>query len=137
MTTARDLQDLHRITRARYDQRQQSFAKVLAEETHLRNELARLDDMHRDTQAPDPTPMRAIGADIMWQGWVGRARTDMNLRLARVLSVKERHLLEVRRAYGKVLVVEELQSRMLQEHRNNRDDASLAQAIALALQPQR
>jgi hypothetical protein len=135
MTTARDLQDLHRITRARYNQRQQGFAKVLAEETHLRSELARLDDMHRDAQTTDPTPMRAIGADIMWQGWVGRARTDLNLRLARVLSVKERHLLEVRRAYGKVLVVEELQSRMQQQHRKTRDDASLAQAISVALHP--
>lgn len=136
MSVARDLRDLHQITRARYEQRQQSFAKIVAEETYLRTELARLDAMNAQTHAPpeDATSMRAIGADVIWQGWLGRARTTLNLRLARVLAVKEHHLLEVRRAYGKVLVVEELQTQHTAEARKMQSDAAFNQAITLALQ---
>lgn len=45
---------------------------------------------------------------MIWQGWLGRTRTDLNMKLARVLAVKAHHQTKVRKAYGKVLVLDEL-----------------------------
>ena len=136
MTRQRDLHDLKQITRAHYDQHQQRFSKIVAQENALRGELARLDEMNRNTQPPEPavTEMRAIGADVIWQGWLGRAKTSLNLQLARVLAVKERHLIEVRRAFGKVLVVEDLSKQFRAENRKLLGEKVLSDAITQAVQ---
>ncbi|MGB3245613.1 MAG: hypothetical protein WBB25_13845 [Sulfitobacter sp.] len=135
MSRERDLDDLLQITRARYQHRQQSFAKVIAEESRLRNELTRLDEMNRSTETPQTaqTEMRAIGADVIWLAWLGRAKSALNSQLARVLAVKENHLSEVRRAYGKVLVVEELQSKLMAEQRKTRREKALSDAVTQAV----
>lgn len=139
MTNANDLAALHQITRARYEQRRQSFAKLVAEETALRAELARLDGMNHIPSSSQgaPAQMHSIGADVLWRGWLGRTKTALNMRLARVLAVKEGHLMEVRRAYGKVLVIEELQQNLSDKTRKTRQDAQLAQAIDATLQGSR
>ncbi len=135
MTDAQNLAMLHQITQARYEQRQQSFAKLVAEESQLRAELVRLDSMNRATAMPEDATdqMHSIGADVLWRGWLGRSKTAVNMQLARVLAVKESHLLEVRRAYGKVLVVQELQQNLDRDTRKRRQDAELVRAISLSL----
>ncbi len=126
-----DLNALAAITEARYAQQQQRFAKLLAEEERIRTELSRLEEMDRSARASDAQaiPMRTIGADVIWQGWIGRSRTALNMALARVLAVKEHHLSEVRRAYGKVLVVKEIRDQHITERRKKHDAAALSRAI--------
>ena len=98
-----ELEQMEAITEARYQQQQQGFQRVLAEEN-------RLDEHLRETRitSHDDTRIRAIGADVIWQAWAGRRKTELNMKLARVLAMKEHHLAQVRRAYGKLLVSREL-----------------------------
>ncbi len=124
-----DLDTLQEITRAQYDRQRQSFQKILAEETALRDELARLDALNAQARADTDQTQRALGADLMWQGWVGRAKTQLNMKLARVLAVKEHHQIMVRKAYGKVLVVEELQTDAKKQKNQRTAKRALDQAI--------
>lgn len=135
MTTSNDLAVLRTITQAKYDQQQLSFQKLIAEENRLREELEKLDRAARVARAePDgTTEMRAIGADIVWQGWLARSKTQLNLKLAQVLALKLHHLDQVKQAYGKVLVVQELQASTAKEVRRKAADTALARAIDHAL----
>lgn len=135
MTTPNDLEVLLTITQAKYDQQQLSFQKLVAEENRLREELAKLDRAARDARAEPggTTEMRAIGADIIWQGWVARSKTQLNLKLAQVLALKLHHLEQVKQAYGKVLVVHELLARTTKDIGHKAADAALARAIDYTL----
>lgn len=125
----KDLVDLAMVTRAGYDREHHKLQKVLAEETGLRAELARLGEMDRKARIDTDETLRAIGADIIWQGWVGRAKTQLNMKLARVLAVKEHHQTLVRRAYGKVLVADELLAKAQGDKKQRLAKQALLQAI--------
>ena len=136
MTKERDLEDLQQITQAHYEKCQQSFAKIVTQENKLREELARLDALNRSARPPEPTltHRNAIGADVIWQGWLGRAKTALNLKLAQVLATKEYHLIQVRRAYGKVLVLQEMQQKQRNIARKFESEKLLGEAIVQAIQ---
>jgi hypothetical protein len=110
MSELSDLRQLEGIVQARYQHQQQSFGRLVAEENRLRDELARLDRFMAETRRMprDESEMRAIGADLVWQSWLGRSKAQLNTKLAQVLAIKEQHLKQVRVAYGKLLVVQEL-----------------------------
>jgi hypothetical protein len=131
MTTLTELKDMLAITEAKYDQQQQSFQKLVFEENRLRGELIRLDIAARQAEAEPvgKSEMRAIGADIIWQGWVAKSKTQLNLKLAQVLALKLHHLAQVKQAYGKVLVVRELLGQAHKEASAKIANAALAQAI--------
>ncbi|MGJ8617925.1 MAG: hypothetical protein ACSHWS_13880 [Sulfitobacter sp.] len=130
MNTVAELTALLKITQAKYDQQQQSFQKLVAEENRLRRELARLDTAVKRSQSEPEgeTEMRAIGADIIWQGWVAQSRTQLNLKLAQVLALKLHNLVQVKQAYGKVLVIQELQEKATVRAAAKRTNAALALA---------
>lgn len=135
MTVLADLQKLQMATQIAYQQRQHRFQTVLAEELRLRQEIQRLDGL--DQQAREQflhnQNMRAIGADVLWLGWVGRSKTAVNLELARVLAVKEHHLSEVRKAYGKRLVAEQLLDQHEKEKRQTAAKRDLDRIIEISL----
>lgn len=130
-----DLKQLEAIVQARYQQQQQSLQRLLAEENRLRGELARLDDHLRNTRdhSEEGIPLRAIGADIIWQRWVGQRKSDLNTQLAKVLAIKEHHLVQVRTAYGKLLVVQELIEKEQRSTRKSKAEDQLARAIDQSL----
>lgn len=135
MKTLDQLKQMRVLVQAAYDREQISFQRVVAQENALRSELARvgaLDSAARATMSQD-TAQRALGADVIWQGWVGRAKTQLNMKLARVLATKEHHLAQVRRAYGKVLVVEDLIKQAKVEEVKQAQKRSLDQAVETAL----
>lgn len=76
----------------------------------------------------------AIGSDVIWQSWVGRTRSQLNIQLAKVLSTKEYHLAAVRKAYGKVMVVETLIKETETELATERRKRELRDVIELAVQ---
>lgn len=135
MNSVPELMSLMALTQAKYDQQQQSFQKLVSEENRLRAELARLDAAaHLARSTPNgEKEMRAIGADIIWQGWVVRKKTQLNLKLAQVLALKQHHLAQVKNAYGKVIVVKELLIEAQAAMKNGDACAGLAQAIDFAL----
>ena len=52
--------------------------------------------------------MRQIGADVLWQGWVGRTRESLNIELAQILAQKEYMKSALQRAFGKQAAAKEL-----------------------------
>ena len=122
------LKQMQIVVQAQYDLAQQAFQKIVAEENALRRELSRLgtleksarDDAHRDLE------MRSIGADIIWQSWVVRTKTQLNMAISRVLAKKQPHLAIVKRAYGKVLIVNEL----LEKEEKKRDKKLQSKALS-------
>ncbi len=135
MTKQDELRQLLIITQARYQIQQQIFQKIVTQENHLRGELRRLDELrHRSqTHAGDASEMRAIGADIIWQGWIGRSKSQLNLQLAKVMANKLHHLAQVRHAYGKVLVAKELVNQTETMIKTTKAQDALSQAIELSL----
>ena len=102
----------------------------------MRAELARLDDMLKTSEAAaeGQGEMRVIGADILWQGWVARSKTALNIKLAQVLAIKEQQLHQVRQAFGKLQVVEQLiaETRSVTRKKMGQSQLELAMAIALS-----
>jgi len=131
MKQRRDLAQMQVICEAQYAQKQATFAKLVAEENRLRAELHRLDKMGRDAQTEtlEHIPMQAIGADVIWQGWLGRSKTSVNIALARILAMKEHHMAEVRLAYGKLLVTQQLSKDATARHHKKAAVASLSKTI--------
>jgi len=104
------LEQLLMVSQAKYDHQQQAFAKILMEETRLRQEIVRLDKLNENSavSGADLVGMQAIGADILWQGWLSRSKTTLNMDLARVLAIKTHEQAKVRQAFGKVVALQEL-----------------------------
>lgn len=135
MSELADLRQLQAIVQAKYQHQQQSFGRLVAEEARLRDELARLDGFLADTRSmsPQEREMRAIGADLVWQSWLGRSKAQLNLKLAQILAIKEQHLKQVRTAYGKLLVVQELISNGTSDHRKKAARDALSRATSQSL----
>lgn len=131
MKEPNELSNLRKITQAIYEQRQQSFSRLVAEENSIRAKLIQLRDFSHQPPTLEPRiyQMRAIGADLLWQGWIGRSKTALNLRLARVLAAKEGHLNEVRHAYGKVTAIQEVYEDQTTAQRKDVSISTLEQAI--------
>lgn len=131
MTSINDLMELLSITQIKYDQRRQSFQKLVSEEIRLRSELDRLNFSVLQAQAKpeDNDEMRAIGAEITWQSWVAQSKTQLNLKLAQILALKLQHLAQVKKAYGKVLIIEEL----LEQERSKVATKRASDALLMAI----
>lgn len=116
------LQALAATADALYQARLAQLRSVLAEEARLRRELADL-DTHRLRNAHLPATelagLRAIGGDMLWQGWVDRMQAELNMQLAKVLVRKAAEMDALRRAFGKAEAAEGLVAR----HRNARQAA--------------
>lgn len=122
MNRLTDLGKMQKLVDIKYRQQRESFARLMAQETQLRTSLQQLDTYLAESIAQDDTPQRAIGADVVWQSWIGRKKRDLNMQLAQVLAIKERHIAQVRTAYGKVLVTDALfdQTRAREKQQNAR-----------------
>lgn len=141
MNSSDQLESLLAISRINYDHQRQTFAKILQEEAQLRQELVRLAEMGQAGRQNDVNAisMRAIGADLLWKSWLGRSRSELNMKLARVLATKEQEQEKVRRAFGKVNALEELvlSGRVKQRKTDARRDLELAINNALSCDPGR
>ncbi|WP_101067138.1 hypothetical protein [Roseovarius salinarum] len=103
------MSDIVRLAGALYEMEQARMHETLREEAALREDLGQLDAHWHDTTA---TAARAIGADVLWQGWVARRRAELNSRLAAVLAQKEKHIAALRAANGRKVAAERLAEQM-------------------------
>ena len=118
------LEDLARLTDALYQVELGKMSVLNAEEARLRQELAELEERRRNNQALPDTQLngvRQIGADVLWQGWVSRARADLNTQLAQVLEQKARLTTELRRTFGKQMASSEMLDKARESDRQHRD----------------
>ncbi|SFO14928.1 hypothetical protein SAMN04487859_11746 [Roseovarius lutimaris] len=98
------LSDLTKLTEALYQAETAKMQDLLLQEAKLRQDLADLEEHRRANRDLPYTAMqgvRQIGADILWQGWVGRSKVDLQAELARVLARKGQMIGQLRRAFGK------------------------------------
>lgn len=129
MTT--DLEQLLVISTTQYDHQRQVFSKVVAEESHLRQELLRLNDLDQtvEVDTASVSGMRVVGADVLWQGWLSRSKAALNMQLARVLAIKAHEQEKVRKSFGKVVALREL----IKEDKNARQKKAAQIALGLAI----
>lgn len=129
MSKLNDLAMLQTLVEVKYRQQQESFARLMQQENRLRQALRQLDIHMAESRSSDDTPQKAIGADVLWQSWIGRKKRELNMQLAQVLAVKERHVAQVRKAYGKVLVTETLYSGARKDAQQKKAQSQLDRAI--------
>lgn len=103
-----NLKGIHELVEAKYEIRRQAFQTLVVKESELRSELRRIDDQAQVAFRQEDPSMQSIGADVIWQGWVEKAKASLNAKLALVLAEKEQHIRQVRQAYGKVIAAERL-----------------------------
>lgn len=117
------LKDLAQLTDALYQVELAKMSALNAQEARLRQQLAELEERRLSSQTlPDAqmTGLRQIGADVLWHGWVSRARQDLNVQLAQVLAQKARMTTALRRAFGKQLAASEMLDAARNEARQDR-----------------
>lgn len=106
-----DFEALGEVTEALYRAEAVRMQKLLQEESRVREALTRLDAQHAENRAlpeSDLDGLRQIGGDMIWQGWVGRKRADLQPELARVLARKGQIVGKLRRAFGKAQAVDQM-----------------------------
>lgn len=130
MSTLEDLAQMQKLVDMKYRQQQESFARLLMQESRLRNSLKQLDDHLAESRSSTDTPQKAIGADVVWQAWIGRKKRELNMQLAQVLAVKDRHIAQVRKAYGKVLVTDQLYAQTHMDAKQNKARSQLDRALS-------
>jgi len=131
MKLNKQLLDIEKIFEVQYEKNQKEFFKLTSQETRLRAEIAKLDSRHQESCEIGSArfEMQSIGADVAWNAWVGRKKAQLNLELAQVLSVKDRHLKQVREAFGKLSVTRDLSQKMRLKHNKALREKALLQAI--------
>lgn len=131
-----DLEQMAQITQAIYRAEQAKFQRLTTREGQLRRALADL-DAHRRAAAHLPADqldgVRAIGADLAWQGWVQRSRSALNMELAQVLVKKAERMGALRRAFGRSEVVGQLDRDSKTARRKSAQDREAEAAQALMI----
>jgi hypothetical protein len=133
MSEQTNLTNMQQLVDLKYRQQQESFARLVAQETRLRASLLQLNEQLNQSRNSDDNSQRAIGADVLWQAWVSRKKRELNMQLSQVLSIKERHIAQVRKAYGKVLVTNTLLEALSKEEKQKAAQSQLDRAITSML----
>ena len=133
MSKLSDFAKMKQLVEVKYRREQESFSRLVEQEGRLRASLAQLDTYLAESRTSTDTPQKAIGADVAWQAWIGRNKRALNMQLAQVLAVKERHIAQVRHAYGKVLVTDELHAQTRRDNMEKLAQAQLDRAISSML----
>lgn len=98
------------VTETMYQREYSAIRSILNEETVLRKSLAQL-EIHSQAAKMDQVrdcTMKTIGADILWQGWVSKTKSRLNIELAQVMARKMDAMTQVRKAFGKKEAVKNL-----------------------------
>lgn len=135
MTSNESLSVLHEIANAYYERQRSDFDLILAQEARLREDLARLDASvpQCDDEESGYARMQMIGADVLWQGWLGRAKTRINMELAQTLARKAQATKRVKDAFGKILALDEMIVTIEKENRKAKERSDLELALQMAL----
>jgi predicted nucleic acid-binding Zn-ribbon protein len=102
------LDQMTAVSEAQYLQEHAKVKPILDREAALRGQLSKLDSQIKETraQADGDHAMRALGADLLWQGWHSRMRRELNMQLAQVTAQKLQAMDKLREAFGRKHAVE-------------------------------
>ncbi|NSY38761.1 hypothetical protein [Leisingera sp. ANG59] len=102
------LDQMAAITAAQYMQEHAKVQPVLAREAELRGQMAKLNEQVQAAreQASSDHAMKALGADLLWEGWHSRTRRQLNMDLAKATAQKLRMMDQLRTTFGRKHAVE-------------------------------
>jgi predicted nucleic acid-binding Zn-ribbon protein len=102
------LDQMAAVTAAQYMQEHAKVQPILARAAQLRGQLAQLNAQVQSVreQGDGDHAMKALGADLLWQGWHTRTRRQLNQDLAKATAQKLRVMDQLRQAFGRKHAVE-------------------------------
>ncbi|WP_339672698.1 hypothetical protein [uncultured Roseovarius sp.] len=133
--TSRSEADMVALTEALYRADSARVQRLLAEEAGLRADLRQLETMRRtagEMPQEDASVYRAVGADLLWQGWIGQSKARLHSELARILGRKGQLSRELRRSFGKYQAATQLSEEEARRVVQRRDMARTALLDSLA-----
>lgn len=97
------LSQISAVTEVMFQREFSAIQGILKEESDLRQSLAQLDAQSLSSKVnhADDCTMKTIGADILWQAWVSKARRQLNIELAQVMAKKIEKMSQIRKAFGR------------------------------------
>lgn len=130
------LANLAALTDTLFQAEQMTMRHIVQQEARLRRDIAQL-DAHRAASLALPEdqlrPARQIGADVQWQAWLGRARTDLNRQLALCLVQKARMMTALRHAHGRNMAANQIvkEDRLARARRRAQQDLITEDSLAM------
>lgn len=105
------LRQMAAVTEAQYLKEHAKIKPILDQEARLRGQLNKLSEQVQAARAQvdQDVPMKALGADLLWQGWHIKARRDINSQLAQVTARKLMAMDRLRRTFGRKTAVAEME----------------------------
>ncbi len=104
------LDQMAAVTHAQYLREHARVKPVLDEEARLRGQLNKLQQRVLETraQADGDHAMKALGADLLWEGWHTRTRRELNMELAKVTARKLMAMDKLRKSFGRKTAIEDM-----------------------------
>lgn len=104
------LKQMAAVTEAQYLREHARIKPVLDHEARLRGQIQKLSDQVQQSRAEtdDDLRMRALGADLLWEGWHQRTRKQLNMELAQVTAKKLMAMDRLRRTFGRKTAVSDM-----------------------------
>ena len=129
-----ELEMLLKLEKLRSLKSQQALAKIQAQEDQLRDQIQTLNEHRRDSRevSAELVPMRAIGADILWQSWIDRTQKELSSDLARVMARKLPVLQRARKNIGRREVVAEMKEQTAARQDREEEQKRLATALEVS-----
>ncbi len=103
--------ELKRAVDAAYQSAQAGLQDILRQEADLRRAFSDLEEKRMAVRALPADQLlapRAIGADLLWQGWTQRMRQELNVKLSQTLVRKAERMTALRLAFGRAEAVNTL-----------------------------
>ena len=133
MSKQAELAVMKQLVEVKYRKQQDSFSRFLTQENNIRSALKQLSEQLTQNRSNEDAMHKSIGADVLWLAWHSRKKRELNLQLAQILAVKELHVAQVRKAYGKVLVTDGLLEDVTMSAKQKKAQSQLDRAITSML----
>lgn len=102
MATMKELSILRQVTTARREIASAKLQAIVAEERVLRREIQEIDvQIHESFDLSLDQTMRAMGGDVLFHGWAGRRRAEIQMQIARLRVKKEKAHADLAQAFGR------------------------------------
>jgi len=104
------LKQMAAVTQAQYLREHARIKPVLDHEARLRGQISKLNDQVKENRAEmdEDLRMKALGADLLWEGWHQRTRRSLNVELAQVTAKKLMAMDRLRRTFGRKTAVSDM-----------------------------
>ncbi|MEO3477819.1 hypothetical protein AAFO90_09085 [Phaeobacter sp. CAU 1743] len=113
------LDQMAAVTSAQYLREHARVKPILDEEARLRGQLAKLNAHVQATrsEAEGDHAMKALGADLLWEGWHTRTKRNLNTELAQVTAKKLMAMDKLRKTFGRKTAIADMAKAERDQHK--------------------